>query len=95
MRVGNVIGAIWATRKDLRLRGYKLLVVQPVHLGDDTIDGAPVVAVDIIGAGAGERVLLSSGSAARHAVGGANAPVDMAVVAIIDDQELDKNGDRR
>ena len=85
MKTGKVIGNIWATRKEERLSGMKLLIVQPA---DDTEIEFPVVASDIIGAGIGEKVLYVNGSSARAAAGGQEIPVDAAIVAIIDDQEI-------
>ena len=88
MKTGKVIGNIWATRKEERFSGMKLLIVQPFNTMDDTEIEYTVVASDIIGAGIGERVLYVNGSSARTAAGGQDIPVDAAVVAIIDDQEI-------
>ena len=55
MKTGKVIGNIWATRKEERLSGMKLLIVQPFNPADDTEIEFPVVASDIIGAGQGLR----------------------------------------
>lgn len=90
MKTGKVIGTIWATRKEERLSGMKLLIVQPFNPTDDSEIEYPVVASDIIGAGVGERVLYVNGSSARTAAGGREIPVDAAVVAIIDGQEIIK-----
>ena len=79
MQVAKVIGNIWATRKEDRLAGLKLLLVQRV----------PIVAADIIGAGVGETVLVVGGSSARSAAGDMNTPVDATVVGIVDDQDID------
>jgi len=88
MRLATVVGNVWATRKDDKLRGLKLLVVQPV-----TSDGEPVgdeiVAADRIGAGVGETVLVTLGSGARQAVDGEVA-IDAVVVGIIDTVEVMK-----
>ena len=51
MKTGKVIGTIWATRKEEKLAGLKLLVIQPVNLLDDKPIEYPIVAADIIGAG--------------------------------------------
>ncbi|MCD7736229.1 MAG: EutN/CcmL family microcompartment protein [Lachnospiraceae bacterium] len=88
MRVAKVIGNIWATRKDERLSGLKLLLVQPLDIRDDSIDSVPLVAADIIGAGVGEKVIIVSGSSARSAVDNMNTPVDATVVGIVDDLEI-------
>lgn len=67
MKTGKVIGNIWATRKEERLSGMKLLIVQPFNPADDTEIEFPVIASDIIGAGIGEKVLYVNGSSARAA----------------------------
>ena len=69
MKVAKVIGTIWATRKEEKLAGLKLLLVQPLNPLDGTPDTTPIVAADIIGAGVGETVLIVSGSSARSAAG--------------------------
>ena len=84
MRVAKVIGNIWSTRKEEKLSGYKLL-----NILDGTLDKAPVVAADTIGAGVGETVLIVGGSSARSAAGDMSVPVDATVVGIVDDQEID------
>ena len=91
MKTGRVIGNIWATRKEENLAGLKLLVVQPINLLDDEPAGTPIVAADIIGAGAGEKVIYVAGSSARSAAGGSDIPVDATVVGIVDDQEIDES----
>lgn len=91
MRVAKVIGNIWATRKEDRLSGMKLLLVKPMNVLDEQDDLIPMVAADIIGAGVGEIVLIVSGSSARSAAGDMNIPVDASVVGIVDDLEIDKS----
>lgn len=77
MRIGKVIGAIWATRKADCLQGQTFLVVEA--------DGEKIVAADRVGAGAGDRVLLATGTvASRYCM---DAPVDAAVVAIVDEKQ--------
>lgn len=74
MKLGNVIGSIWATRKAQCLQGQTFLVVET--------DGEQIVAADQVGAGPGDRVLLATGTvASRYCM---DAPVDAAVVAILD-----------
>lgn len=89
MKVAKVIGTIWATRKEEKLSGLKLLLVQPLNLLDGTPDKAPIVAADIIGAGVGETVLIVGGSSARSAAGDMSIPVDASVVGIVDGQDID------
>lgn len=91
MRVAKVIGNIWATRKEDRLSGIKLLLVKPLNILDEQDDLIPMVAADIIGAGVGETVLIVGGSSARSAAGDMSVPVDASVVGIVDDLEIDKS----
>lgn len=89
MKIGRVIGNIWATRKDEHLAGIKLLVVQPLNMLTDRPSDTPIVAADIIGAGIGEKVIYVGGSSARGAAGSRDVPVDATIVGIVDDQEID------
>jgi ethanolamine utilization protein EutN len=87
MIIGRVIGTVVATRKDERLRGNKLLLVRPITLqGED--ESSYLVAVDTVGAGVHERVLVVSGSSARLAEGMKDRPVDAAIIGIIDTVEV-------
>ena len=87
MMVGTVVGHVWATKKDPTLTGLRFLVVQPFTLEDETAE--TVVAVDPLGAGIGERVLVVYGRAARHVIGrGHDVGFQAAVSAIIDRMEL-------
>lgn len=88
MKIAKVIGNIWSTRKDEKLRSYKLLVVQPINILSNTPDSCPIVAADIIGAGIGEMVIVVCGSSARSAAGDMSVPVDATVVGIVDDKEI-------
>jgi ethanolamine utilization protein EutN len=84
MIIGTVIGNIWATRKENALTGLKLMVVQRM----DPADGGKYesfVAVDRVGAGIGERVLVTTGSSARMALENHGAPVDAVIVGILDE----------
>ena len=79
MKIGTVSGSVWATRKAACLAGQTFLVVES--------EGLKIVAADQVGAGPGDRVLLATGTtAARYCM---DAPVDAAVVAILD-QEKDR-----
>jgi len=91
MKTGRVIGNIWATRKEERLSGLKLLVVQPINLLNDQPIEYPIVAADLIGAGVGEKVIYVGGSSARGAAGGQDIPVDATIVGIVDDQEIEES----
>lgn len=87
MQTGIVIGTIVATRKDSRLVGHKLLVTQPVDMNREP-KGEPVIAVDTVGAGIGEYVFFTEGTAARYAANQKESPIDAAVVGIIDGMDL-------
>ena len=87
MMIGTVVGHVWATKKDPTLQGLRFLVVQPFTLGGETAE--TIVAVDPLGAGIGERVLVVFGRAARHAIGkGHDIGFQTAVAAIVDKMEL-------
>ena len=84
MQIGKVVGTVVATQKHRTFDGAKLLLVQPLNL-DDTPRGAAVLAVDGVGAGVHEKVLIVlEGRAAGEALGRKGAPVDAAIVGIID-----------
>ncbi len=87
MQVGRVTGTLVATRKDERLVGTKLLVVRTMDPGFKEEQGY-VVAVDTVDAGIGDKVLLVSGSSARLAQGMKDAPIDAAIIGVIDQVEL-------
>jgi microcompartment protein CcmK/EutM len=90
MQLARVVGTVVATRKDPRLEGKKLLVVR--HIGPDGQDQSGyVVAVDTVGAGYRERVLLVTGSSARMASGMKESPVDTAIIGIVDELEVDES----
>jgi len=87
MRIGRVIGSVVSTVKHDGLHGTKLLVVGPMDTSNTKED--PIVAVDVVGAGRDEVVLVATGSAARLATNLDNLPVDAAIVAIVDRLESD------
>lgn len=89
MIVGRVIGNVWATRKEKSLTGLKLMVVRRIDACSKE-EFESMVAVDFIGAGIGETVLVATGSAARKAPELENASVDAAIVGIIDEVEVKK-----
>lgn len=88
MLIARVVGSAVSTIKADVLRGCKLLVVRETTASDELV-GAPFVAVDAIGAGEGELVLVSQGSAGRYTDLTANAPVDAVIMAILDSLEVD------
>ena len=83
MIIGRISGTVVCTSKVEKLHGFKLLIVSKLDLkGKET--GDFVVAVDCVGAGAGEKVLLVSGSSSRQTEKTEGKPVDAAVIGIID-----------
>ncbi len=90
MIIARILGTVVATQKDPRLVGKKLLVVKPLNL-DGTDQSGYIVAVDTVGAGFHERVLVVAGSSARLAEGMKDAPVDSAIVGIIDTVDVTLN----
>lgn len=82
MIIGKVVGSIVSTRKQENLTGNKFMIIEPVS--NSANSGQQIVAIDNIGAGIGEKVLVAQGSAARIGCGMPDAPVDAAIVGIID-----------
>ena len=83
MLVGKVVGSIVSTRKNEKLIGCKFMVVEPLEkLGNSA---EKINTIDNIGAGIGEIVLVATGSAARIGCDMAEAPIDAAIVGIVDD----------
>jgi microcompartment protein CcmK/EutM len=88
--LARILGSVVATRKDPRLEGRKLLVVAPVDPEDITTrKGGALIAVDTVGAGFRETVLIVQGSSARMAHGCNDCPVDASIVGIVDTVDLD------
>ena len=84
----TVIGTVVASQKVPQLSGYKLLIVaDPDEKGSSA---QATVAVDTVGAGEGERVIVVRGSSARTAAGLTNVPVDAVIVGIVD--QIDRDG---
>jgi len=85
MIIGNVIGSLWATRKDERLNGLKLLVVKPKYSEGLS---STFVAADLAGAGVGDVVLITKGSSARTAFGKEKIPIDSVIVGVVDSVDI-------
>jgi ethanolamine utilization protein EutN len=89
MQMARVIGTVVSTQKHRKFAGAKLLLVQPLNL-DDTARGSSLLAVDGVGAGVREKVLIVlEGRAAGEAVGQKAAPVDAAIIGIVDSVDVD------
>ena len=89
MTIGRVIGTVVSTQKNKKFEGAKLLLVQPLN-PDDTPRGTAVLAIDGVGAGVNEKVLVVlEGRAAGEALGRKAAPVDAAIIGIIDHVDFD------
>jgi ethanolamine utilization protein EutN len=85
MQVALVVGHTHSTVKHKTLQSHKLLVTQPLLADGRTPDGGPTLAVDRLGAGIGERVMLTSdGKAIREIFGAENSPIRWAVLGIVD-----------
>jgi ethanolamine utilization protein EutN len=84
MQIARVIGTVVSTQKHRTFEGAKLLLVQPLNI-DDTPRGHALLTIDGVGAGVDEKVLIVlEGRAAGEALGKKGAPVDAAIVGIID-----------
>lgn len=84
MIVGKVIGSVVSTRKMATLVGSKLMVVEPLSSMENA--QSKIIAIDNIGAGIGEIVLVVTGSAARIGSRMENSPIDAAIVGIVDEE---------
>ena len=88
MVLGKVIGNVWATKKEESLSGYKLMIVE-VMTADESKTGEEIVAIDMIGAGVSDIVIVSKGSSSRVlSENSIKAPIDAVIVGIVDGVEL-------
>jgi carbon dioxide concentrating mechanism protein CcmL len=85
--LGKVIGTVWSTKKDENLVGAKFLIVRQLDLNYNEKDNF-VVAVDSVGAGEGEVVLVATGSSSRQTNFTKNKPVDAVIMAIVDKLDI-------
>lgn len=92
MQLGIVKGTVVSTNKAEKLYGLKLLIVKPIDIETWQEKGALVVAIDAVGAGEGEVVMIVGGSSSRQTNITENKPVDQSIIAIID--HVDVNGKR-
>lgn len=100
MFIGRVQGHVVSSAKDKAIIGHKLLMIEPLKIGYSKSGGADkasgfeptgraIVALDRVGAGEGQLVLITQGSSARMAQGCGEAPIDAVVVGIIDEAIAD------
>jgi ethanolamine utilization protein EutN len=88
MILARVIGHIVASQKESSHEGKKILLVQPLTIHDEPM-GDPLVALDAVDAGVGDRVLaIQEGFSAMTAVGHTDAPIDAAVIGVVDRVDL-------
>jgi ethanolamine utilization protein EutN len=85
MILGKVYGSVVSTSKNEKLIGYKFMLVQ--YIENDKLVDKYIVAVDSVGAGIGETVLVTTGSGARLALDRTDAPVDATIVGIVDEKQ--------
>ena len=91
MQLARVVGTVVSTQKNRKLEGAKLLLVQPTTLEGEP-RGVALLAIDSVGAGVGERVLVViEGKAAGDALGRKAAPVDAAIIGIVDRVDCEAN----
>ncbi len=91
MQLAHVIGTATATLKHPSLEGRRILIVQPLRADRKAADGDPLLAVDGVGAGSGEYVMITSdGKGARELLGHAVTPVRWTVIGIRDPQRESK-----
>ncbi len=90
MQLARVIGTLVSTQKDEKLEGMKFLIIRVVDAnGHDKDDTSTLVAVDAVGAGIGEMVMIAQGSSARQTVLTERKPCDAVIMAIVDTWEID------
>jgi len=86
--LGKVVGEVWGARRHPALDGRKLLLVAPYCWYDPSHETGNLVAVDAIGAGIGEDVVVCLGDGARRSLGSANLPIEAAILGIVDGVDL-------
>jgi ethanolamine utilization protein EutN len=87
MLLAKVVGSVWAIQKEKGMENLKLLFVQPMNEQKQPVGNA-IIAMDQIGAGTGEFVIITQGTPAQRITGEKNAPIDAAIVGIIDSFEI-------
>lgn len=84
MEIARVTGTIVATRKDDKLAGQKILLVEITDVSGKVKGGTPIAALDSVDAGIGDLVLVVRGSSARQAKNMSTTPVDAMIIGVID-----------
>ncbi|MFF2854198.1 EutN/CcmL family microcompartment protein [Peribacillus sp. NPDC058002] len=87
MLLGKVIGSVWTTHKEKGMEHVKLLIVQPLNSLKESV-GNIVIAMDRIGAGVGETVIITQGLPAQKLTNEKNSPIDAAIIGIVDSFEV-------
>lgn len=92
MQLGKVVGSVVSTRKDERMRGHKLLIVEPLTRNEagQLVPNAAhcLVSADLVDAGRGDMVLMVGGSTAKTAIADPNVPIDACIIGIVDSVDL-------
>lgn len=91
MYLGKVIGNVVSTNKSIKLTGLKLLLIQQIDVSTMKAGGNPVIAIDSVGAGTGEVVMVVTGGSARQVDEANGKPVDATIIGIIDTVEVEGN----
>lgn len=89
MKLGRIIGKVWATAKDPKLNGLKLYILQPVNEKEEHI-GSPQVAVDTVGSREGDLVYWVGGAEATLVLEDRQIPSDVSIVGLVDDLDTGK-----
>ncbi|MBM9615114.1 EutN/CcmL family microcompartment protein [Desulfobulbus rhabdoformis] len=89
MIIAHVIGTVVATRKHEQLSGATIQIVQPIHPQTGGPTGQSLVALDVVGAGVGETVIVVTGSSARLSMDNPQSPVDASIVGIVDQMNVE------
>lgn len=89
MQLARVVGEVVATMKDANLDGITLLVVQPIAASGEDV-GRPLVALDSVGAGVGERVFYVRGKEASFPFHPVEPPSDAAIIGIVDHWDIER-----
>lgn len=91
MYLARVVGDVVSTHKNERLVGKKLLLVQRLDLNDEPDDSVEVIALDVVDAGIGDKVVVvQEGSSARHIFQDQKIPVQAVIVGVVDRVDLDR-----